>query len=98
MESNVDGRVCAAVPDVFGHDFWRQGFPVPVFPILRPMETLRQSDPRQPRRWTALRVLIPWIIFSSLILNVALRFVPPQWMAFHAWEAATLYATAEGDF
>lgn len=46
----------------------------------------------------ALRVLIPSIILASLVFNIALRSVPPQWMAFHAWDAAILYATAEGDF
>jgi len=62
------------------------------------METLLQPGARPPRKWTGLRVLIPSIIFSFFLLNVAMRSIPPRWMAFHAWEAATLYATAEGDF
>jgi acetyltransferase AlgX (SGNH hydrolase-like protein) len=62
------------------------------------METLLQPGARQPRKWTALRFLIPGIIFSFFLLNLAMRSIPPRWMGFHAWEAATLYATAEGDF
>ena len=62
------------------------------------METFRQDDLSQPRKWTTLRVLIPLIILVSLILNVALRFISPERVTFRAWDAATLYATAEGHF
>jgi hypothetical protein len=45
-----------------------------------------------------LRFLIPSILVASLILDVALRFVPYERVYYHAWEAASLFATAEGSF
>ena len=38
------------------------------------------------------------ILVASFILEVGARFIPPQWLAFHAWEAAAMYATSEGHF
>ena len=45
-----------------------------------------------------LRFLIPSLLFATLIVDAALRFVPPQRVAFRAWEPASLFATAEGWF
>jgi hypothetical protein len=45
-----------------------------------------------------LRFLIPSLLLATLIMDVALRFVPPQRIAFRAWEPAGLFATAEGWF
>jgi hypothetical protein len=45
-----------------------------------------------------LRFLIPPILVASLILDVALRFIPYERVYYHAWEAASLFATAEGSF
>ena len=53
--------------------------------------------PRSPTRIT-LRRTISLILLASFIVEVAARFISPQWLAFRAWEAATLYATSEGHF
>jgi hypothetical protein len=45
-----------------------------------------------------LRFLIPSLLLATLILDLALRFVPPQRIAFRAWEPASLFGTAEGWF
>jgi hypothetical protein len=45
-----------------------------------------------------LRFLIPILILATFIADIGLRFVPPGRVYFHAWEAATLHATAVGSF
>jgi hypothetical protein len=45
-----------------------------------------------------LRFLIPSLLFATLIVDAALRFMPPQRIAFRAWEPASLFATADGWF
>jgi hypothetical protein len=62
------------------------------------METSRQHDRGHPRNWMGLRILIPSLLLATLIVDVALRFVPPQRIAFRAREPASLFATAEGWF
>ena len=62
------------------------------------METSRKHDRGQIRSWMGLRFLIPSLLFATLIVDAALRFVPPQHVAFRAWEPASLFATAEGWF
>ena len=46
----------------------------------------------------ALRFLIPSLLLVSLLVDVTLRFVPPGMGYFRAWEAASLFATADGSF
>lgn len=62
------------------------------------MEASRQNDRGLIRSWTALRFLIPSLLLGILIVDAALRFVPPQRIAFRAWEPASLFATSEGWF
>jgi hypothetical protein len=62
------------------------------------METSRQHDRGHQRNWMGLRFLIPSLLLATLIIDGALRFVPPQRIAFRAWEPAGLFATAEGWF
>ena len=62
------------------------------------METSRQPDCGQTQKWLGLRFLIPSLILATMLTDVALRFVPPDRIYFHAWEAATLFPTAEGSF
>jgi hypothetical protein len=62
------------------------------------METSRQLNRGRIRSWMGLRFLIPSLLFATLIVDAALRFVPPQRVAFRAWEPASLFATAEGWF
>src|SRR5207253_7885150 len=62
------------------------------------METSRQHDRCHPRNWLGLRFLIPSLLLATLIVDVALRFVPPERIAFRAWEPAGIFATAEGWF
>jgi len=45
-----------------------------------------------------LRSLIPALLLVTLIVDLALRSIPYDRVSYHAWEAATLYATAEGSF
>ena len=45
-----------------------------------------------------IRFLVPMVIFFSVPADASLRFVPPQRIAFRAWEAAGLSPTAEGPF
>jgi hypothetical protein len=62
------------------------------------METSGQQECRRAQKWMGLRFLIPSILVASLILDVALRFVPYERVFYHAWEAASLFATAQGSF
>jgi hypothetical protein len=62
------------------------------------MEASRQDGRGRMRSWIALRFLIPSLLLTTLIADAALRFVPPQRIAFRAWEPASLFATAEGWF
>lgn len=62
------------------------------------METSRQSDCEQTKKWTGLRCLIPSLLLATLIADLALRFIPYDRVFYHAWEAAILFATAEGSF
>jgi hypothetical protein len=62
------------------------------------METSGQQECRQAQKRMGLRLLIPSILVASLILDVALRFIPYERVYYHAWEAASLFATAEGSF
>jgi hypothetical protein len=43
-----------------------------------------------------LRFLVPLIIFLSFLADAALRFVPPEHVAFRAWEAVGLLPLADG--
>ena len=45
-----------------------------------------------------MRFLIPSILIAFLMLDVALRFVPYERVFYHAWEAASLFATSQGSF
>jgi hypothetical protein len=38
------------------------------------------------------------LVLVTLIADIGLRFVPPGRVYFHAWEAATMHATADGSF
>lgn len=80
------------------NDSWRETFPVPLLPILRHMEPSGHSGLSQLRKWPTLRFAISLIVLASLIVNVAARFIPPERVAFRAWDAASLYATSEGHF
>ena len=80
------------------NDSWRETFPVPLLPVLRHMEPSGQSGLSQLRKWPTLRFAISLIVLASLIVNVAARFIPPERVAFRAWDAASLYATSEGHF
>jgi acetyltransferase AlgX (SGNH hydrolase-like protein) len=62
------------------------------------METSGQQECRRAQKGMGLRFLIPSILVASLILDVALRFVPYERVYYHAWEAASLFATADGSF
>jgi hypothetical protein len=62
------------------------------------METFRQHDSGHPRNWLGLRFLIPSLLLATLTTDVALRFIPPERIAFRAWEPAGIFATAEGWF
>jgi hypothetical protein len=62
------------------------------------MEASRQDGRGKMRSRIALRFLIPSLLLTTLIADVALRFVPPQRIAFRAWEPASLFDTAEGWF
>jgi hypothetical protein len=83
---------------MYRRDLWRQGFSIPVFPILTPMQTSRQDDHGKSRKWLGLRFLIPSLLLATLIVDVVWRFVPPGLDYFRAWEPASLFATAEGPF
>ncbi len=45
-----------------------------------------------------MRFLIPSVLIAFLILDVALRFLPYEDVFYHAWEAASLFATVQGSF
>lgn len=45
-----------------------------------------------------LRFLVPTVIAVSFLADVGLRFVPPERIAFRAWEAVRLLPTADGPF
>jgi len=62
------------------------------------METSVQNDRGQPGKRMGLRLLIPSLLLATLIVDVALRFIPPGLGYFRAWEAASLFASAEGSF
>jgi len=62
------------------------------------METFCPSDAPRQGKYIALRFIIVVIIFSTLVLDGTLRFIPPDWIASRAWDAALLYASAEGPF
>jgi len=62
------------------------------------MDSSRQSDCRQAQKRLGLRFLIPSLILATFLLDVALRFLPPGYIYFRAWDVASLFATAEGPF
>jgi hypothetical protein len=62
------------------------------------METSGQQECRRAQKGIGLRFLVPSILVASFILGVALRFVPYERAYSHAWEAACLFATADGSF
>jgi hypothetical protein len=62
------------------------------------MEMFPQNDRGRPRKWMALRSLIPLLLLATLLVDVGLRFIHPEHVAFRAWEPAGLFATAEGWF
>jgi hypothetical protein len=45
-----------------------------------------------------LRSLIPGILIVSGLLNIGLRFLPPDYVALRSWEAVTMFVTSTGPF
>jgi hypothetical protein len=62
------------------------------------METSLQTACRVPQKRMGLRFLISSLLLATLILDLALRVLPYDRVYYHAWEAASLFATAEGSF
>lgn len=62
------------------------------------MDSFSQSDCRHVQKRLGLRFLILSVLLATLLLDVALRFLPSGQVFFRAWEVATLFATAEGPF
>jgi hypothetical protein len=62
------------------------------------METFRQYDCKPLQKRMGLRFLIPTLLLATLIVDVALRFIPLDRVYFRAYEPARLFATAEGPF
>ena len=63
------------------------------------METFtRGGDAADSRQKFSLGRIVPIAILICFLLDISLRFLPPERVAFRAWEAATLFATANGPF
>ncbi len=67
--------------------------------MLAPLqENQETTENRKTTRSFSLSIFIPLVIVGSLIADVGLRFLPPERIAFRAWEAAILFPTADGPF
>ncbi len=60
-------------------------------------EQLAAGEPERNRRGI-LGWIGPAIVLACLLLDVSFRFLPPRFVAYRAWEAVRLFATAGGPF
>jgi len=56
------------------------------------------ENSKKPRPMVSLRRIGPAVVLICLLLDIALRFLPPRFIAFRAWESVTLFATGDGPF
>jgi hypothetical protein len=50
------------------------------------------ENSKKPRPMVSLRRIGPAVVLICLVLDIALRFLPPRLIAFRAWESVTLFA------